>query len=162
MLRNTLLCPVALTSAYYSRVPGPQTNLIKKGCGRRHPEIEANGDQRDAAFNSNNLATVAAFYTDDAILVCPNQADVECRQTVQPRLEAYFRESPTAIKHTPLKTYVAGDWAFEHGNSIEIVTPKSVKTFENSINCPVTLKLGHGSSWKVYPDISNNSLKEPS
>lgn len=162
MLRDMWLCAFALASVVIFAGSKTATHRVKES--DTAADIQAiNGlrEQFGAAYSSHDAAAVAACFADDAVLIFPNHPDIECRQAVQAKLEAYFRESPTAIKHTPLKTHVARDWAIERGNSIEIVTPKFGKTIENSIKCLVTLKSGHDSSWKVYRDMSNKNLKEP-
>lgn len=160
-LRNTLLWAVALTSALLvtgCRVASQPEQ--KKDVAADIQEIKANGDQVAAAFNSNNAAAVAALYTDDAILMFPNQAAIEGRQSTQARLEDLFKQNTTTITHHPLGTEGAGDWANERGNSTETITLKSGKPIAESVRCLVTLKRQPDGSWKVCRDMSNRNSKE--
>lgn len=118
-------------------------------------------EQFAVAYNSNDAAAVAAHYADDAILMLPNRPAIEGRQAIQAMFEAYFKEKATKIAHTPLETQVAGDWAYERGNITETVTPKSGKPMENSLKYLVILKRQPDGSWKVYRDMDNSNLKEP-
>lgn len=90
----------------------------------------------------------------------PIQRDIEDRQAIKAMFEHYFKRDAAKLKHTPLETQVAGDWAYEGGNITENVTPKSGKPIEESIKYLVTLRREPDGSWKVYRDISINNLKE--
>ncbi|MCL5005749.1 MAG: SgcJ/EcaC family oxidoreductase [Acidobacteria bacterium] len=52
-----------------------------------------------AAFNSNDAAAVAAFYTDHAVLMLPGVPAIEGRRDIQAMFEAYFKENVAKISH---------------------------------------------------------------
>jgi ketosteroid isomerase-like protein len=93
-------------------------------------------------------------------MMLPSQPDIECSQAIQAKLEANFRENPATIKHPPLETQVAGNWAYELCNLAVTVTPKSGKPTEESVKYLVILKRQPDGPWKVYRDISNSNLKQ--
>jgi uncharacterized protein (TIGR02246 family) len=161
MLRNMCLCVVALASMLV--LAGCQTAPEaeqKRDTAADIQAINAGRDEFAAAFNSNNAAAVAAGYTDDAVLMFPDQPAIEGKQAIQAALEDYFKQNAAKITHTPLETQVAGDWAYERGNITETVTPKSGKTVEKSLKYLVILKRQADGSWKVHLDMDNSNLKE--
>ena len=91
----------------------------------------------------------------------PYQEAYEGTQAIQAVLEDFFKQNAARITHTPLETEVAGDWAYERGSITETVTPKSGKPMEKSLKYLVILKRQPDGSWKVYRDMDNNNLKEP-
>ena len=91
----------------------------------------------------------------------PNQEAIEGKLAIQATSGDYFKGNTAKITHAPLEIRVAGDWAYECGNITEIVTPKSGKPMEKSLKYLVTLKRQPDGSWKVYRDMDNSNLKEP-
>ena len=162
MLRNLCLCAVALASmlVFAGCQTGPQPGQ-KRDVIADIAAINALRDQFATAYNSNDAATAAAFFTDDAVLMFPNQAAVEGKQAIQAALEDFFKQNAAKITHTPLETQVAGDWAYERGNITETVTPKSGKAIERSLKYLVILKRQPDGSWKIHRDMDNSNLKEP-
>ena len=124
-------------------------------------EINANRDQFAAAHNSNDAKAVAAYFAGDAVLSLPDQPALEDKKAVQTALEDFFRQNAAKIKHDPLETQVAGDWAYERGNITETVTPKAGKPIEQSVKYLVILKRQPDGSWKIHRDMDNSNLKEP-
>jgi ketosteroid isomerase-like protein len=110
MSRNVCLCAIALTSmlTFTGCQTAPQPEQ-KRDVAANIKAINALRDQYAAGFNSSNAAAVAASYTDDAVVMLPNQPAVEGRQAIQTMLEMYFKEQAAKIGHTPLETQVAGD-----------------------------------------------------
>ena len=76
-LYNMWLCAVALTSmltfAGCHTAPQPEQ---KRDVAADIKAINALRDQFAAAYNSNDAAAVAAYYSDDAIVMLPNQAAI--------------------------------------------------------------------------------------
>lgn len=105
MLRNLCLCAVALASMQV--FAGSQTASQpeqKRDVAADIAAINALRNQFAAAFNSNSAAAVSDFFTDDAVLMFPNQAAIEGKLAIQTALEDFFKQNAAKIMHTPLET----------------------------------------------------------
>ena len=60
------------------------------------------------------------------------------------------------VAFTPLETQVAGDWAYEHGNSTVTITPKSGKPTVESFRYLDIYRRQSDGSWKIHRDMGNN------
>ena len=123
--------------------------------------INAFRSQLIAAYNSNDAAATAAYYADDTIVTPPNQVAIEGKQAIQTWYEAMFKENAVRIALTPLETQVAGDWAYERGNTRMTVTPKSGKPTEQSLRYFVIVQRQPDGSWKIYRDTGNSGDSPP-
>lgn len=110
-----------------------------------------------AAFNSNDAAAVATFYTEEAVLMLPGIPAIQGRQAIQAMFEEYFKQNAVKIKHTPLDTQVVGDWAYERGNIREAITPRSGQPLEKSLKYLAILKRQADGAWKIHVDIVNSN-----
>lgn len=150
MLRNVRLCAVALACM-----------VVFVGC-QTVPQPEQKWDTAAelAAINGLRNQFAAAYNSNDAAAMFPNQPSIQGRQAIQATLEDFFKQNTAKITHTPLETQVVGDWAYERGNITETLTAKSGKAIEKSLRYLVILKRLPDGSWKVYRDISNSNVKE--
>ena len=114
-------------------------------------------DRYAAAFNSNDAEAVANFYTEDAVLMLPGIPAIQGRQAIQAMFEEYFKQNAAKIKHTPLDTQVAGDWAYERGKIREAVTSRAGQPLERSLKYLAILKRQADGAWKVHVDIDNSN-----
>lgn len=162
MLPKLCLSIVALASmlvlAGCQTAPQPEQ---KRNVAADIAAINANRNQFAAAYNSNDAEAVAAYFADDAVLMLPDQPALEGKQAVQAALEDFFKQNAANIKHNPLETQVAGDWAYERGNITETVTPKAGKALVRSLKYLVILKHQPDGTWKIHLDMDNSNLKEP-
>ncbi len=162
MSGNMFLCAVALGSMLV--FAGCQSMLQpeqKRDVSADIAAINALREQFAAAFNSNDAVAAAAYFTDDAVLMFPDQPALEGKQAIQAALEDFFKQNAAEIEHTPLETKVADDWAFDRGNITETVTPKAGKPIERSLKYLVILKRQPDGSWKIHRDMDNSNVKEP-
>jgi ketosteroid isomerase-like protein len=105
MLRDLCLSAVALASmpvfAGCQTAPQPeQKGDVTADIGA----INVLRDQFAPADNSNDAAAVSVFFTDDAVLMFPNQAAIEGKQAIEAALEDFFKQKAAKITHTPLET----------------------------------------------------------
>jgi len=70
-----------------------------------------------AAFNAKDAAKVAAFYTDDAVLMPPNVPLVKGRAAIQTYFEGAFKQGLTDLRLSPLESAISGQQAFDAGTS---------------------------------------------
>jgi len=163
-LRNVFVCAFALTSMLMftacQTTPTP-TPEPKRDVAADIAAINGLRNRFAAAYNSGDAAAAAACYADDAVVMLPNQPAIEGSQSIRAWLEASFKEGAAKIVHTPLEIQVAGDWAYERGNAVVTITPKSGKPTEESIKYLVISKRQPDGSWKVYRDIDNSNNPLP-
>lgn len=147
----------------------------KKGTAADKAAINALRDKVMAAFNSNDAAAIAACYTDDAVVMNPNEASAEGKPAIQASYQATFQQGAAKMAVTPRETEVSGDWAFETGAVSVTVTPKAArkkvasrraakkagKPVEVTSRYVVVLKKQADGSWKVHLDIGNSATPRP-
>lgn len=120
--------------------------------------IETLIEQFMAACNANDPVALAAVHDNDAIEV---PANVVGKLAIQAWLEGMFKENKVTCALTPLETQVAGDWAYQRGNSTFLITPKSGKPIEESGKYLNIYRRQPDGSWKFYREISNSSNPSP-
>lgn len=165
-LRNVFACAFALASmltfAGCQTAPKPEE---KMDVAADTAAINALRDKVTAAFNSTDAAALAATYADDAIMMNPNQEPVEGKPAIQASYEAMFKENAgtvaISLALSPLETQVAGDWAYDRGNSTSTITPKSGKPVEQLGKYLVIAKRQTDGSWKLYREMSNMNSPPP-
>ena len=142
----------------------------KKDTAADKAALNALRDKVMAAVNSNDAAAVAACYTDDAIMMSPNEASAEGKQAIQASYQDMFQQGAVKVALTARETEVSGDWAFETGTSSATVTPKTApksaakktdKPFEVVSRYVVVLKKQADGSWKVHLDMGNSATPRP-
>jgi uncharacterized protein (TIGR02246 family) len=165
--RKVLLCAFALTLALTftgcqtAPTPAPKTDVAADMAA-----IKAVNDRMAAAFDSKDVAALAAAYADDAIMMDPDQPAIEGKQAIQAAYEARAKENASqsvslTFAFTPLETQVAGDWAFDRGDYTVTVTPKSGTPMERSNKYVTIYKRQPDGNWKIYLDISNRNNPPP-
>ena len=168
----TFAVVVMLMTMGCQSAPGPAE---KKDTVADKAAINALRDKVVAAFNANDAAAVAACYTDDAVMMNPNEVSAEGKPAIQASYQAMFHQGATKIALTPRETEVSGDWAFDAGAASITVTPKAAprkvaskraakrtgKPVEVTSRYVVVLKKQAGGSWKVHLDIGNSATPRP-
>jgi len=78
-----------------------------------------------AAFAAGDADAVAAEYTEDALLMPPDNPSQVGRAAIAAVYRAYFKDFKCSIKTEVQEVEVAGDWAFMRGLFTTVVTPKA-------------------------------------
>ena len=145
--------------------------LLVTGCGpaAEQPAAEASSQAEDiaaikaligetvATYNTGDAAAVIALFTDDAILMPPNQPAVIGREANKSRFQAYFDQFTAKLTLEAVEVEVAGDWAFSRGSSATTVTPKAGGEPTEEINKSLAIsKRQPDGSWKIYRHIWNS------
>lgn len=160
LLTTALVC-IVLSACQPASGPG------EKAAAPDPAPINALRDQFVAAFNAGNAAEVANIYTDDAILMLPNEPAFEGKQAIQAGFQALFQnnsDNTLRLTMTAQEIQIAGDWAYERGTSSMTITPKAGgKPIEDSRKYLVIFKRLSGGPWKAHRDTdsSNYPLPEP-
>ena len=138
--------------------PGPAE---KKSTAADTAAITVLRNKVAAAFNSRDAAALAACYTDDAIMMSPNEATATGTQAIQASYQASFQQGAAKMTITPRETEVSGDWAFETGTTSLTITPKTGKPVEEAGRYVVVLKKQAGGFWKIHLDAGNSAAPLP-
>jgi uncharacterized protein (TIGR02246 family) len=172
MYLRTFAVVVMLMAVGCQSTPGP---ALKKDTASDKAAINALRDKFMAAFNSNDAAAVAACYTDDAIMMNPNEASAEGKPAIQASFQAMFQQGGAKMALTPRETELSGDWAFESGASSITIPPKAVrkkaaskraakkagKPVELTSRYVVVLKKQADGAWKIHLDMGNSAAPRP-
>ncbi|UCC75028.1 MAG: SgcJ/EcaC family oxidoreductase [Gemmatimonadota bacterium] len=112
--RTTLLAVLALALA----LAGTACQAPAQEAGPLSDEdvaaIEAVAQSYQEAQLANDYAAVASHYTEDAVLMSPNQPLIEGRAAIQAALEG-LRGTVTEYSNTPVQIEGRGDFAYARG-----------------------------------------------
>ena len=122
-----------------------------------------------AAFRARDAARVASFYTEDAVLMAPNQPMLTGRASIEDRYKREFEQGASGLQLKPLESVVSGAQGFEVGRSIVTVmrggSPTSAATGNTA---PVTVQGKYlvilrqiAGDWKIAYDIFNSDQPAP-
>ncbi|MDA2929500.1 SgcJ/EcaC family oxidoreductase [Acidobacteria bacterium AH-259-O06] len=104
----------------------------------------------EAAYNAQDAAAVAGFYTDDAARSMPNQAPIMGKDAIQSSLQATFDEFQVELALSREELQVAGDWAFDAGTATVTLTPKEEGEATELHSSGISiLKRQADGSWKI-------------
>lgn len=107
-----------------------------------------------AAAEKDDAATVATFYTDDAVVVgSESGAPAEGRQAIQ---EAFATDFPitSQTQVTPRDFHASGDLAYEYGEFTQQVSPPKAKPTNVTGHYVVVLRRQADGAWKLVKHLS--------
>ncbi|HKY60731.1 MAG TPA: SgcJ/EcaC family oxidoreductase [Gemmatimonadota bacterium] len=121
-------------------------------------EIEAIDDRFEQALLAGDAATLATFYTDDAIALPPGAPRAEGRAAIQELFASWFAEVPAPEGFTlttdDLRVAESGDIAYEVGTYTSRGTSPEGEAYDETGKYLVVWKNVDGE-WKVDRDIWN-------
>jgi len=110
-----------------------------------------------AADNAADLEAVISHYSDDAVLLPPNDKPVTGKAAVRARYEEGFRHFRFDIAYTSDETEIFGDWAFIRGTIRGRTIPRD-ETPGRTLNEKYVMILHREKSgWKISRLIWNGS-----
>lgn len=123
-------------------------------------DLEAISDLREeyvAAYDAGNLERVVINFTDDAMLMPPNEPAAAGYEAIESWFQGAFEEFTAELTVSSEEVEVAGEWAFDRGTYTATFTPKAggEPTEENG-NYIAILKKQPDGSWKIALDIWNS------
>jgi uncharacterized protein (TIGR02246 family) len=123
--------------------------------------IKASTEAYVQAVKSEDWTTLAALYTEDAVLMPPNQPIVQGREAIQAYGEAF--PPTTEFSITPVDIEGRGDLAFVRGTGTWTLTPEGAPEpiQETSKYVEIRRKQEDGS-WLIAVDIFNSDMPLPS
>ena len=118
--------------------------------------IERLREQFVAAENSGDAAAVAALYTDDAVLLPPNELEVVGRPAIEAWYRALFDTYAPELSFSSQEVQLAGDWAFDWLSYTFQLTPRAGgPAIEERGNDLLVLRRQADGAWKVAREIWN-------
>jgi uncharacterized protein (TIGR02246 family) len=112
-----------------------------------------------AAMNAGDAAKVASFYTADGIQMPDNRRVVVGRDAIQKAMTDELSQYTEMLTLTPEETKVMGDWAYDRGQFMMHVMPKSgtgTMTMEDGKYLVLLQKQPDGT-WQIARDMSNSN-----
>lgn len=85
--------------------------------GKTDPALDKLNAEFTAAFNAKDAARLASFYTEDALLMPPNQPMVKGRPNIEAFWRGAFEQGLTNLRLRPLESVISGNQAFEAGTA---------------------------------------------
>ncbi|MDA2930693.1 DUF4440 domain-containing protein [Acidobacteria bacterium AH-259-O06] len=89
------------------------------------------------AHNANEASSVAALYTDGAVLMPPNEESVTGKQGVESWYQANFNQFTAELTLSTEEVETAGDWAFERGTYTIKLAPKAEGANQSRITASI-------------------------
>jgi len=111
-------------------------------------------------IKSRDFAAVAAFYTEDAVLMPPNHPEVQGRQAIQSWMEGFPPLQDFNL--TALEMDGRGDLAFARGELSMTIAPEEAPEpiIDTGKFIEIRRKQADGS-WLIAVDIFNSNLSPP-
>jgi ketosteroid isomerase-like protein len=119
---------------------------VGRGQGKTDPALNKLAAEFAAAFNGQDAAKVAAFYTEDAVVMSANRPMIKGRPNIEADLKRDFKDGVANLQLKPMESSVMGDFAFEAGTSTVTVKGKPVP------GKYLTLFRRVGKDWKIVYD----------
>ncbi len=128
-------------------------------------DVEAINSLRDEFIgldNASDAAGLASLYTNDAVLMPPNQAAVTGNQAIESWFQTTFDQFTTEFTVASEELEVVGDWAFDWGAYMTALTPKAGgEPTEDRGKYIVILRKQVDGSWRIAHDIWNSDNPAP-
>jgi uncharacterized protein (TIGR02246 family) len=123
---------------------------IVQSQGKTDPALNKLAAEWAAAFNAKDAAKIALLYTDDAVVMPPNQPMVKGRANIETHFKGEIQKGATNLKLNPFESAISGSQAFEAGTST-LTLPGGETARDKYV---VVLKRV-GNDWKIAYDIYN-------
>ncbi len=110
-----------------------------------------------SVHNANDASTLATLYTDEAVLMPPNEQAATGKQAIESWFQTSFDQFTAELTLSAVELQVAGDWAFERGTYTISLTPKADgESIEDTGKYVVISQKQADGSWKLASDIWNS------
>jgi ketosteroid isomerase-like protein len=122
-------------------------------------QIRAAGPRFIDAFNRADWATVATFYTDDAVALAPHAEIARGPASIQ-QLFSTFGTMQPRLSFRPDRIEQSGDIAYEYGTYELRMTERGATIDDRGKYLAVWRRMPDGQ-WKMVADMFNTSLPPP-
>ncbi len=124
------------------------------------PALTTLADAFADAFNAKDAPKVASFYTDDAVVMPPDQPMVRGRRNIEAYYTRGFRQDVSNFRLVPMESAVTGTHAFEAGRSSltsrTSASPQRGPNLVTSNGKYVVIYKRVDGAWKIAYDIFND------
>ncbi len=124
-------------------------------------DVDAINSLRDkfiALDNASDAAGLASLFTNDAVLMPPNQAAVTGNQAIESWFQTTFDQFTTEFTVASEELEVVGDWAFDWGAYMTALTPRAGgEPTEDRGKYIVILRKQVDGSWRIVKNIWNSN-----
>ncbi len=128
-------------------------------------DVEAINSLRDefiALDNAGDAAGLASLYTNDAVLMPPNESAVTGNQAIESWFQTTFDQFTIEFTLASDELEVVGDLAFDGGSYMIALTPKADgEPMEETGKYIIILRKQVDGSWKLVRDIWNSDSPLP-
>jgi len=120
--------------------------------------ITAMSKARAVAFNEGDAATIASYFTEDAILMAPGEPPRVGPEQVEDYYQSIFDEYDTALNSYYNEVKVSGDLAYGRGTAEVKLYPKDQDTVLTSVSKYLNiLQRQADGTWKTTHDVWNGN-----
>lgn len=119
-------------------------------------DIETVNREIGKAFSRGDAAAIAAFYTDDAVVMPPNSQMIKGRKAIEEFWKGAMGMGVRSIQLDTLDVQSGTDLAYEIGNATMIIQSQGGKAATDTVKYVVVWKRQPDSSWKLAADIWNS------
>ena len=139
--------------------------LAASGCA---PQVDVEAEKaairnlHDQTAAASDAGDLAALYTDDAIVMPPNEPALVGREAIHTWVQGLFEQFSVEETVTTEEVQVAGDWAFLRGTYTFTATPKAEgEPQEETGKCIHIVQRQPDGSWKNTRIIWNSDQPAP-
>lgn len=119
-------------------------------------------NSRATAFNQSDAATIASYFTQDAILMAPGQEAKEGPEAVEAYYQTIFDAYIPELTSHYEEVVISGDLAYGRGEATVTLTPRSGGSATTSTSKYLNiLNRQPDGSWKTTHDIWNSNEPLP-
>ena len=141
------------------------TPVVMWEAAETEADVEAINSLRDEFIgldNASDAAGLASLYTNDAVLMPPNEAAVTGNQAIESWFQTTFDQFTTEFTVASEELEVVGDWAFDWGAYMTALTPRAGgEPTEDRGKYIVILRKQVDGSWRIAHDIWNSDNPAP-
>ena len=119
-------------------------------------DIETVNREIGKAFSRGDAAAIAAFYTDDAVVMPPNSQMIKGRKAIEEFWKGAMGMGVRSIQLDTLDVQSGTDLAYDIGNATMIIQPQGGKAATDTVKYVVVWKRQPDGSWKLAADIWNS------
>lgn len=113
-----------------------------------------------AAFNAKDAKRITTFYTDDGVIMPPDQGMVRGRRDIEAYYARGFQQDVSDFRLIPMESVISGEQAYEAGTSRLThrrgLTSRAAVGAATQTGKYLVVYKRVGGAWKIAYDIFNN------
>ena len=106
-----------------------------------------------SAFNAGNADTIAAMYTDDAVLLVPNAPIAKGNAAIHDAYRSFFNSTHATLNFAADRIVQSGDVAYEYGHYT-----MGMGSMNDQGNYVTVWRRQSNGDWKMVEDSINSSM----